>query len=108
MRGTIGNLEKSTLQRYQVCTNRSSDGKVMAPRSWAFELFLCVFPAKIPAKREMLPANRELYVVAGVAVFLKVSNLWTNSYRVGKNLCAKAAIWGEKRVRFPVRFSYFR
>jgi hypothetical protein len=30
MRGTIGKLEKSTFQRYQVCANRSSVGKVMA------------------------------------------------------------------------------
>ena len=31
--GTFGNLEKSTFQRYQVCANRSLDGKVMALRS---------------------------------------------------------------------------
>jgi hypothetical protein len=33
MRGTVGNIEKSTFQQYQVCTNRSSVGKVMAPGS---------------------------------------------------------------------------
>jgi hypothetical protein len=33
MRGTVGNLEKSTFQRYKVCMNRSSNGKVMAPGS---------------------------------------------------------------------------
>jgi hypothetical protein len=33
MRGTVGKLEKSTFQRYKVCANRSSDGKVMAPGS---------------------------------------------------------------------------
>ena len=30
MRGTVGNLEKYTFQRYKVYTNRSLDGKVMA------------------------------------------------------------------------------
>ena len=33
MRGTVGNLEKSTFQQYTVCTNWSSDEKVMAPES---------------------------------------------------------------------------
>jgi hypothetical protein len=33
MRGTVGNLEKSTFQRYQVYTNRSSNEKIMAPGS---------------------------------------------------------------------------
>ena len=59
--------------------NRSSNGEVMAPEVGASELFFYFFPAKIPAKREMLPVNRELHVVAGVAFFLKVLNLWTNS-----------------------------
>jgi hypothetical protein len=43
------------------------------------ELFFCIFPAEISAKREMLPANRELRLVARVAIFLKVPDLWTNS-----------------------------
>ena len=30
IRGTVGNLEESTFQRYKVCMNRSSDGNVMA------------------------------------------------------------------------------
>uniref|UniRef100_A0A2N9F6J1 Tf2-1-like SH3-like domain-containing protein n=1 Tax=Fagus sylvatica TaxID=28930 RepID=A0A2N9F6J1_FAGSY len=33
------------------------------------ELFLCVFPVKIPVKRGMLSANREFHVVAGVVIF---------------------------------------
>uniref|UniRef100_A0A2N9EYZ1 Uncharacterized protein n=1 Tax=Fagus sylvatica TaxID=28930 RepID=A0A2N9EYZ1_FAGSY len=43
----------------------------MAPGSRGrLELFLCtVFPAKIPVKRGMLPANREFHVVAGVVIF---------------------------------------
>ena len=44
----------------------------------AFELFFYVFPAKIPAKRDMLLANRELCLVAGVVVFLKVLKLRIN------------------------------
>uniref|UniRef100_A0A2N9EQ80 Uncharacterized protein n=1 Tax=Fagus sylvatica TaxID=28930 RepID=A0A2N9EQ80_FAGSY len=44
---------------------------VMAPGSRGrLELFLCtVFPANIPVKRGMLPANREFHVVAGVVIF---------------------------------------
>jgi hypothetical protein len=42
------------------------------------ELFFYIFLAKIPAKQEMLPANRELHIVAGVALFCKVPNLWIN------------------------------
>ena len=42
----------------------------------ASELFFCVFSAKIPAKREMLPVNRELRLVAKVSVF--VLNLRAN------------------------------
>ena len=34
MHGTVGKLEKSTFQRYKFYVNRSSDGNVMAPRSW--------------------------------------------------------------------------
>ena len=74
----------------------------------ASELFFCVFLAKIPAKREMLLANRELHLVARVAVFLKVSSLWINSQRFGRNLRTKGAVWEEKRVRFSARFRYFR
>ena len=44
----------------------------------AFKLFFYVFPAKIPAKRDMLLANRELCLVAGVIVFLKVLKLRIN------------------------------
>ena len=34
MRGIVGKLEKSTFQQYKVYANWSSDGKVMAPKSW--------------------------------------------------------------------------
>ena len=42
MRGTVGKLEKPTFQRYQVFINRSSIGKIMAPRSRGVRaVFLC-------------------------------------------------------------------
>jgi hypothetical protein len=65
------------------------------------EQFFCVFPTKIPAKPEMLPANRELHIVAEVVRFLKVPDLWINSQRVGKSLCAKMVSCGDKCVGFP-------
>ncbi len=43
------------------------------------ELLFYVFPIEILIKQEMLPVNRELHVVVGVALFLKVPNLRINS-----------------------------
>ena len=79
MHGTVGKLEKYSSQQYQVRVNRNSNREVMAPRNKGAEQFFCVFPGKIPAKPEMLPANRELHVVTKVTIFLKVADLWTNS-----------------------------
>jgi hypothetical protein len=53
--------------------------KLWLPEVGSSELFFCVFLAKIPAKREMLPTNRELCLVAGVVVFLKFLSLRINS-----------------------------
>ena len=53
--------------------------KLWLPEVEAPELFFYVFSAKILAKREMLPATRELYIVAEVVVFLKVPDLRINS-----------------------------
>jgi hypothetical protein len=44
--------------------------KLWLPEVEVSELFFSVFPVKIPTKRGKLPANRELRLVAGVAVFL--------------------------------------
>ena len=37
MQHLVGKLLTSTFQRYKVCANRSSDERVMAPRSWGVE-----------------------------------------------------------------------
>jgi hypothetical protein len=49
------------------------------PEVGVSKLFFRVFPTKIPAKRGMLPANRELRLVAGVAVFLMHPGSWIKS-----------------------------
>ena len=68
------------------------------------ELFLCVFPAKIPVKRGMLPTNRELHVVAGVIIFPTHPGSQVNLQRVRKTLRAKAAVRKEKRILLLARF----
>jgi hypothetical protein len=82
--------------------------KLWLPEVGASKLFFRVFLAKISVKREMLPVNRELHLVAGFAVFLEHPILRINSQRVGRNLHTKAAVREEKRVRFSARFPYFR
>ncbi len=69
------------------------------------ELFLCIFPVKISAKRGKPPANRELHVVAGVSLFPTHPGLRINLQRVGKTLRAKAVVREEKRVKSSARFS---
>ena len=71
------------------------------------ELFFRIFPVKIPAKRGKLPANRELHVVTGVAIFIMHLGSRINLHRAGKTLRTKAVVREEKRVRFSTRFSYF-
>ena len=46
MHGTVGKLEKSTFQRYQVCANQSLDGKVMAPGSRGIRVVFLRFSGK--------------------------------------------------------------
>ena len=90
--------------------NRSLDGRVMAPGSVPhdpLELFFHVFPAKILAKWGKPPANRELSLETGVAIFLKHLGSRIKSQRAERNPQAKAVVREEKRVRFSARFSYF-
>ena len=67
MQLTVGNLMKSTFQRYKVRMNPSLEGKVMTLGSRGVR---AIFSAKIPTKRGKPPANQELRLVAGVSVFL--------------------------------------
>jgi hypothetical protein len=81
--------------------------KLWLPEVGSSELFLCVFPANIPVKRGMPPANRELHVVAGVVIFPTHPGPHVNLLRVGKTLCAKATVREENHVRFSAHFPYF-
>ena len=74
------------------------------PEIGVLELFLCVFPTKIPVKRGMFSANREFHVIAGVVIFPTHPGSRINLLRVGKTLRAKATVREEKRVLLPARF----
>ena len=74
------------------------------PEVGVSELFLCTFPMKIPVKREMLLANREFHVVAGVITFPTHLGWKINLLRVGKTLRVKAAARKEKRILLLARF----
>jgi hypothetical protein len=75
------------------------------------ELFLCVFPVKIPVKRGKPPANRELHVIAGVAIFPTHLGPRVNLQQVGKTLRAKAVVREKNapnlRLIFPCFLSVF-
>ena len=79
--------------------------ELWSPEVGVPELFLCVFPAKIPIKRGMFSGNREFHVVAGVIIFPMHLGSRINLLRVGKTLRAKAAVREEKRILLPARFS---
>jgi hypothetical protein len=75
------------------------------------ELFLRVFPAKIPVKRGKPLANRELHVVAGVVIFPTHRGPRVNLQRVGKTLRAKVVVQEKNasnlRLTFPCFLSVF-
>ena len=81
--------------------------KLWLPEVGVSELFFRVFSAKIPAKRGKPLVNRELRLIAGVAVFLTHLGSQIKSQRAGRNPRAKAVVREEKRVRFSARFPYF-
>uniref|UniRef100_A0A2N9EGL4 Uncharacterized protein n=1 Tax=Fagus sylvatica TaxID=28930 RepID=A0A2N9EGL4_FAGSY len=68
----------------------------MAPGSRGVELFLCVFPVKIPVKRGKPPANRELYIVAGVVIFPTHPGLRASTCSESERLCARRRLSGRK------------
>jgi hypothetical protein len=71
------------------------------------ELFFRIFPVKILAKWGMPPANRELRLVAGVAIFQTHMGSRINLQRAGRNLRPKAVFREEKHAGFSTRFPYF-
>ena len=80
------------------------------------ELFLRVFPAKIPVKRGKPPANRELHVVAEVFIFpthpgSAREGSFPREKRVKSSahfsllfVCVRARIWPTSRRRFLTFF----
>ena len=75
------------------------------------ELFLRVFPVKIPVKRGKPLANRELHVIAEVIIFPTHLGSRVNLQRVGKTLRAKAVVREKNtsnlRLIFPCFLSVF-
>ena len=108
MQHIVGKPPMSTFQWYKFCANQSSDETVMAPGSWViWAVFFRVFPVKISAKRGKPPVNRELYVVAGVAIFPMHPGLRVNLQQVGKTLRAKAVVREKNAPNFRSIFPHF-
>ena len=82
-------------------------GELWLPEVGVPELFLRVFPAKIPVKRGMPPANRELHVVARVVIFLTHPGSRINLLWVGKTLRAKAVVREKNASSLRLIFPYF-
>ena len=55
-------------------------------------LFFSHFFTKIPAKLEVLLANREMVLVENLAFFENLLSFWINLVQIRKILCAKVVI----------------
>ena len=102
MQHIVGKLSTSIFQRYKVCTNLSSDGRVITPGSRGARAIFTRFSSEDSVKRGMLPANRELHVIAGVIIFLTHPGPRVNLQRVGKTW---GGCPGEKCVKSSAHFS---
>ena len=80
-------------------------GELWLPEVGVPEMFLHVFPAKIPIKRGKPPANRELYVIAGVVIFLTHPGSRINLLWVGEDSTREGGCPGEKCVKSSAHFS---
>ena len=81
--------------------------KLWLPKVGSSELFFRIFPVKIPTKWGKPSAHRELYVMAGVALFPTQLSSLIKSQRAGRNPRPKAVVREEKRIGFSARFPYF-
>uniref|UniRef100_A0A2N9E597 Uncharacterized protein n=1 Tax=Fagus sylvatica TaxID=28930 RepID=A0A2N9E597_FAGSY len=102
MQHIVGKLSTSSFQRikslHESEFGRESYGSRKSGSSGA--VFSCTFPAKIPVKRGMLPANREFHVVAGVVIF--------PTHPGSFQLCARRRLSGRKNAFLRVFPSQLR
>jgi hypothetical protein len=107
MQHIFGKISMSTFQQYNVCANRSSDGRVMTPGSRGVRAIFACFSTKILVKRGKPPVNRELHVVAGVAIFPTHLGPRVNLQRVRKTLRAKAVVREKNAPNLRSIFPHF-
>jgi hypothetical protein len=69
MQHIAGKLSTSSFQRYEVCVNRSSDERVMAPGSRGIGAVFVHLSGEDSDQMGDASANREFHDVAGVVIF---------------------------------------